>query len=309
MKSHRPHPDLEPGPPGPLPLLHSRGDVPAAVRDALDAGRAELPSAAVLARLAAKLPPPGPPGGSGSAPREGGKWASGARPAAAVSGAAPSLLPGVVVGALLGVAASAVLALWAPPPSGMDGSAAAVVTPVAAEDRKGGVGPAPAAGDGAARGSAEDENAQAVSGPVERPTGGGSWNGSGAGRAASSATATLEPPAPQPDGAAAAGSAAGPSASPTASAEAPAESESALLQRAQRALGSSPAAALAITGEHVARYPGGMLAQEREVIAISALVAMGRAGEARSRAAAFLGAHPRSAHRPRIEALVPGVKE
>ncbi len=121
----------------------------------------------------------------------------------------------------------------------------------------------------------------------------------------------MEPEAPRPEGSGgtAGGAATGSAAAAGASPETPAESESALLQRAQRALGSSPSAALTLAGEHAARYPAGMLAQEREVIAISALVGMGRTGEARSRAAAFLAAHPRSAHRPRIEGLVPGVKE
>ena len=84
-----------------------------------------------------------------------------------------------------------------------------------------------------------------------------------------------------------------------------ADTESALLQRAQQALSGRPGAALALANEHLARYPGGMFAQEREVIAVSALVAMGRAGEARTRAAAFVAAYPRSAHRPRVEALAP----
>ena len=54
----------------------------------------------------------------------------------------------------------------------------------------------------------------------------------------------------------------------------------------------------------MARYPGGALVQEREVIAISALAAMGRSGEARARAQRFLAAFPRSAHRRRLEVLV-----
>ena len=321
MKSHRPHPDLglEPGPPDPRPLLGSRGDVPGAVRDALEAGRAELPSAAVLARLAAKLPPPGPPGGSGSAPRDGGEWASGARPAASggpagalVSAAAPSVLPGVVVGALLGVAASAALALWAPGPSveGASGSTVAVVAtgaPAAGAERRPGV-ERPSAGDeGDPRGRRSD-GAQHVSrsggGPAVAVVAAG-----GSPAAAASTSAQPEAPRTEGSGGTAGGAATGSVAASGSPAEAPAESESALLQRAQQALGSSPSTALALAGEHAARYPKGQLGQEREVIAISALVGMGRAGEARSRAAAFLAAHPRSAHRSRIEAMVPGVKE
>src|SRR5262249_21542852 len=81
------------------------------------------------------------------------------------------------------------------------------------------------------------------------------------------------------------------------------ETEVELLQRAQRSLSSNPAAALAAAEEHRARFTGGALSQEREVIAISALAALGRAGEARARAARFVESYPRSAHRPSVEAL------
>jgi hypothetical protein len=82
------------------------------------------------------------------------------------------------------------------------------------------------------------------------------------------------------------------------------ESEIRLLQRAQDALGSSPARALQVTNEHITRFPRGVLVQEREVIAISALRALGRTSEARARAARFLAAYPRSAHRRRLEVLI-----
>jgi hypothetical protein len=82
------------------------------------------------------------------------------------------------------------------------------------------------------------------------------------------------------------------------------ESEIRLLQRAQDALGSSPARALQITNEHITRFPRGVLVQEREMIAISALAAIGRTSEARARAARFLAAYPRSAHRRRLEVLI-----
>ncbi len=166
MKPHSTHPDLEPGPPGPLPLVDPGADVPAVVRDALEAGRAELPSAAVLARLAAKLPPPGPPGGSGTPLREGGSRLRGARGRLRRAGrracqcrpAAPSVLPGVVIGALLGVAVSGVLALWTPPPSveGASGSAAVVATGAADGDRRPGV-ERPSAGDTGASKRSEEQ--------------------------------------------------------------------------------------------------------------------------------------------------------
>src|SRR5262245_24230262 len=49
-----------------------------------------------------------------------------------------------------------------------------------------------------------------------------------------------------------------------------------MLGRAQVALGSNPAQALELTNAHAARFSGGNLAQEREVIAMGALVALGR---------------------------------
>jgi hypothetical protein len=87
-------------------------------------------------------------------------------------------------------------------------------------------------------------------------------------------------------------------------APADAESEAHLLARAEDALASNPALALTLAEQHAARFARGTLGQEREVVAIQALVRLGRAGEAKARAARFLAANPRSAHRPRIEAIV-----
>jgi hypothetical protein len=100
------------------------------------------------------------------------------------------------------------------------------------------------------------------------------------------ASDTVKPPPPRPSAA-------------------PAESESQLLTRAQEALASgSPAKALAITDEHRRVYPSGVLAEERERIAIEALVKSGDVPKARARADAFATAFPRSAYRARIDALV-----
>jgi hypothetical protein len=94
-----------------------------------------------------------------------------------------------------------------------------------------------------------------------------------------------------------------PVASPTAAASA--EPEIAILARAHDALlHGSPDRALAIAGEHARAYPRGLLAQEREVIAIEALASTGRRDEARARAAAFRAAYPGSSHRARIDRLV-----
>jgi hypothetical protein len=82
------------------------------------------------------------------------------------------------------------------------------------------------------------------------------------------------------------------------------DSEVTLLDAAEAALGSDPGAALSLANRHTARFPYGMLSQEREVIAIEALWRLGRSDEARRRARRFFQDYPRSAHRPRVEALL-----
>lgn len=81
-------------------------------------------------------------------------------------------------------------------------------------------------------------------------------------------------------------------------------SEIALLDAAQDALPSDPAAALVLADSHAARFPHGALAQEREVIAIEALSRLGRIDEAKHRARRFARDFPGSAHGPRIESLL-----
>lgn len=82
------------------------------------------------------------------------------------------------------------------------------------------------------------------------------------------------------------------------------ESEASFLHRTRAALASDPARALRMTEEHVSRYPHGVLVQERDVIAIDALVRLGRRDEARSRASAFQTRYPKSAHASRIAAIL-----
>lgn len=83
-------------------------------------------------------------------------------------------------------------------------------------------------------------------------------------------------------------------------------SESALLQLAHDAIPTNPRRALALTGEHARRFPTGVLAQEREVIAVEALVRIGRRDEARARAATFLATYPSSAYRSRASEAIDG---
>ena len=77
-----------------------------------------------------------------------------------------------------------------------------------------------------------------------------------------------------------------------------------LVQKAQGALRSDPADALAAATEHLRQFPSGQLAQEREVVAIEALVALGRGEEAAARAEAFRARWPKSAHLRRIDSLM-----
>jgi hypothetical protein len=80
--------------------------------------------------------------------------------------------------------------------------------------------------------------------------------------------------------------------------------EAALLQQANDALAADPGRALKLCAVHVQRYPSGLLSQEREVIAIEALVGLGRRAEATERADRFRAAHPESSHLRRIEQVL-----
>jgi hypothetical protein len=77
-----------------------------------------------------------------------------------------------------------------------------------------------------------------------------------------------------------------------------------LLTRARRLAAAAPAEALSLTAEHAEKYPRGVFMEERELIAVEALAHAGRAEEARTRASAFLAAHPRSAHGERMRVIV-----
>lgn len=83
-----------------------------------------------------------------------------------------------------------------------------------------------------------------------------------------------------------------------------AEREIALVARAQDALHGDPARALALSDEHASTYPAGAFGQEREAVAIEALVALGRRAEAERRLSAFVARHPTSSHRVHLESLL-----
>jgi hypothetical protein len=82
-------------------------------------------------------------------------------------------------------------------------------------------------------------------------------------------------------------------------------SERALLERARVALGRGDASgALEALDRHAARHPSGRLSEEREVLAVQALVSAGRKDEAHARDARFHREHPSSAFGSAIDALV-----
>lgn len=82
------------------------------------------------------------------------------------------------------------------------------------------------------------------------------------------------------------------------------DAEMALLQRAQDSLRSAPSEALARCEEHERTYRTGALAEEREVIAVDALLRLGRRSEAEARAKRFRLAHPGSGYVRRLDTLL-----
>ncbi|MDB5215454.1 MAG: hypothetical protein JWO86_3381, partial [Myxococcaceae bacterium] len=78
-----------------------------------------------------------------------------------------------------------------------------------------------------------------------------------------------------------------------------------LLDVARAALArGNPDGAIASLRRHVERWPHGLLAEEREVVWIQALVAGGRRREAEERGARFRGDYPGSALTPAVDAAL-----
>jgi hypothetical protein len=114
-----------------------------------------------------------------------------------------------------------------------------------------------------------------------------------------------ESKADRPEGA----EAATPSPSPLASTSSapsfrPEPGEGALLLRARQELASNPSATLELTRRHAGLYPAGELVPEREVLAIEALVQLGRIDEAQARFADFRARFPESPHLARLRGLL-----
>jgi hypothetical protein len=79
--------------------------------------------------------------------------------------------------------------------------------------------------------------------------------------------------------------------------------EVALLRDAQLALRTNPNEALALTEQHRTLFARGVMLQERELIAISALARLGRHTAVLARAAQFAHDFPSSPYRKQVEAL------
>lgn len=79
--------------------------------------------------------------------------------------------------------------------------------------------------------------------------------------------------------------------------------EIALLARAHDALRGSPAESLELCRQHEKKFANGHFSQEREAVAIEALVYLGRRDEAEKRWSSFRTRFPGSSHRVHLESL------
>lgn len=275
------------------PRLSSQGDP--LLRKALEQARADLPAPDALARLAARLPLEPGPGPSG-APPNGAAPSGGGAGAASPAAAAPTLA-GVAIGVGAGVGVA--LLLWLADPDvskPLERSDAPIPVLVASAEP-----PSPSVS------ASEPEIRVPLNvAPKEHTP-----------KEHTKAPVVLSAPRAAPERkvfahATKAISTAAVAKEPSASGVAPAgedETEASLLTRAQAQIGSNPDGALSLADRHRALFPKGNMVQEREIIAISSLVALGRKADAHLRAKAFIAAHPQSAHRRRLFALVPGLAD
>jgi hypothetical protein len=254
-------------------------------RDLLRSGLSMDPppnaQAAVWASLLTQIPPPaGPPGGAGSG-GAGGKIAAAGKAAAAakgVSGAAAaglgaSILKSVLVGA--GSAAALVATYAAVTPARRSEPPAAVAHLVA---------PAPAA--------LPPDNPVA---PVLAPP-------APVAPAAAPLAERRAVPEPRPAAAATDSVGAGGSTAATADRDTLLRDEIRMVSETREALRRGDASrALVLTEQMRTRFPGGVLVQEREALAIEALARSGRRADASARAAAFLRAYPKSMLAERVQ--------
>lgn len=90
----------------------------------------------------------------------------------------------------------------------------------------------------------------------------------------------------------------------SAAAKPPLESELALLRRARAALRRDPVAALSLAQQHARDYPHGVFVQEREVLALEALLKQRRSAEAMERAERFVTEQAGSPYALRIREML-----
>ena len=87
------------------------------------------------------------------------------------------------------------------------------------------------------------------------------------------------------------------------------DAEQKLLDAARNALTRGLAeAALGPIDRHARQYPKGILAEEREALAVNVLVTLGRHDEARDRGARFLRRYPDSLLRNSVEAAIATIR-
>jgi len=80
--------------------------------------------------------------------------------------------------------------------------------------------------------------------------------------------------------------------------------EARLLEQARSALSSNPARAMDLVERHQQMYPNGQMGSERELIAVDALVRLGRQAEAERRAAPYLQQTTDSLYARRLRQLL-----
>jgi hypothetical protein len=83
----------------------------------------------------------------------------------------------------------------------------------------------------------------------------------------------------------------------------PPSAELALLVPARKLVAVDAARALALAEQHAREHARGAFAEEREVIAVEALVRLGRTAQARARVRAFAGLYPGSSHLAHLREL------
>jgi hypothetical protein len=258
--------------------LKSSADAPALVVSALERARADAPDAARLGKIAAgvvaELGLPSPDGGGG-----GGGGAEGGGGAGGAGGGAGA------VGGIAGGASAATLAKIGAATLGVGAAIAAVVVASQSPSQ-----PATTSSTKEATQATDAAPATAVASAAQSaPTSIAVEDLPSAPTASTTSTTSTKT-----------GTAAASGTDPAATERA----EVTLLAQAQSALTTQPAETLARCDEHARRFAGGTLAQEREVLAIDALLRLGRRSEAEARAARFRGSFPKSGHLRRIDALL-----